>query len=43
VDNAFGVDVDYAMLVKVYSDSGQADTRYGPGEIVDVRTIPNPG
>ena len=43
VDDAFGMDVDYAMLVKMYSDSGQADTRYSPGEIVDVRTIPITG
>lgn len=31
------------MLVKMYGDSGQADTRYSPGEIVDVRTIPITG
>jgi hypothetical protein len=37
------MDVDYAMLVKVYSSSGQADTRYSPGEIVDIRTIPITG
>jgi len=43
VDDAFGMDVDYAMLVKMYSDSGQADSRYSPGEIVDVRTIPITG
>jgi len=43
VDDTFGMDVDYAMLVKVYSSSGQADTRYSPGEIVDVRTIPITG
>jgi IS1 family transposase len=43
VDDAFGIEVDYAMLVKMYSDSGQADTRYSPGEIVDVRTIPITG
>jgi IS1 family transposase len=43
IDDAFGMDVDYAMLVKVYSNSGQADTRYSPGEIVDVRTIPITG
>jgi IS1 family transposase len=43
VDDSFGMDVDYAMLVKMYSDSGQADTRYSPGEIVDVRTIPITG
>src|SRR5208283_3070664 len=40
VEDAFGMDVDYAMLVKMYSDSGQADTRYSPGEIVDSRPIP---
>lgn len=40
VDDAFGANVDYAMLVKMYSDSGQADTRYSPGEIVDARPIP---
>lgn len=43
VDDAFGMDVDYAMLVKVYSSSGEAHTRYSPGEIVDVRTIPITG
>lgn len=43
VDDAFGMDVDYAMLVKMYANSGQADTRYSPGEIVDVRTIPITG
>ena len=43
VDDSFGMDVDYAMLVKMYSNSGQADTRYSPGEIVDVRTIPITG
>ena len=43
VEDAFGANVDYAMLVKVYADSGQADTRYSPGEIVDVRTIPITG
>jgi IS1 family transposase len=40
VDDAFGTEVDYAMLVKIYSDSGEADTRYSPGEIVDARPIP---
>jgi len=44
VEDAFGMDVDYAMLVKVYSsDSGQAETRYSPGEIVDTRIIPITG
>lgn len=43
VDDSFGVDVDYAMLVKVYTSSGQADTRYSPGDMVDIRTIPITG
>ncbi len=43
VDETFGLDVDYAMLVKMYSSSGQAETRYSPGEIVDIRTIPITG
>jgi IS1 family transposase len=43
VEDSFGMDVDYAMLVKVYSSSGEADTRYSPGEIVDIRTIPITG
>jgi IS1 family transposase len=43
VDDAFGMDVDYAMLVKMYSNSGQADTRYSPGEIVEARPIPITG
>jgi hypothetical protein len=25
IDDAFGADVDYAMLIKMYSDSGQPD------------------
>lgn len=43
VEDAFGANVDYAMLVKVYSDSGQPDTRYSPGQMVDLRTIPITG
>ncbi len=42
-EDAVGANVDYAMLVKMYSDSGQADTRYSPGEIVDARPIPITG
>lgn len=34
VEDAFGANVDCAMLVKVYSNSGQADTRYSPGQML---------
>jgi IS1 family transposase len=43
VEDVFGMNVDYAMLVKVYSSSGQAETRYSPGDMVDLRTIPITG
>jgi IS1 family transposase len=44
VEDAFGGDIDYAMLVKLYgSDSGQADTRYSPSEIISARPIPITG
>jgi IS1 family transposase len=43
VEDAFGASVDYAMLVKMYGSSGEAETRYSPGEIVDARPIPITG
>jgi hypothetical protein len=43
VGAAFGANVDYAMLMKMYSDCGQADTRCSPGEIIDAVPIPITG
>jgi hypothetical protein len=40
VEDAFGVDVDFAMLVKTYSESSGAGKRYSPGEFVNARPIP---
>ncbi len=31
VEAAFGHDIDYAMLIKLYGDDKQGDTRYSPG------------
>jgi IS1 family transposase len=42
VEDAFGTDVDYAMLVKMYGET-EPDTRYSPGEIVNARPIPVSG
>jgi IS1 family transposase len=42
VEGAFGADVDYAMLVKLYEgDSGQrqAEARYSPAECLGTRTV----
>jgi hypothetical protein len=30
VEGAFGCDVDYVMLVKIYGSDGEVDTRYSP-------------
>ncbi len=34
VEGAFGMDVDYAMLIKVYGSPNAPDTRYSPGEFI---------
>lgn len=34
VDNAFGSDIDYAMLVKIYGESGESEKRYSPAECI---------
>jgi IS1 family transposase len=43
VDDAFGVDVDYAMLIKTYQEGSQTDKRYSPGEFVNALPIPVTG
>ena len=47
VETAFGADIDYAMLVKIYGADASADTRYSPAECIDCQPIaitgrPNP-
>lgn len=47
VESAFGADVDYAMLIKLYGSPTNLDTRYSPGEVIgiDMRVVtgsPNP-
>jgi IS1 family transposase len=43
VDDAFGIDVDYAMLIKTYQESSNNDKRYSPGEFVSATPIPVTG
>jgi IS1 family transposase/lambda repressor-like predicted transcriptional regulator len=47
VEDAFGKDIDYAMLVKLYGEDRQAESRYSPAECIGCREIgimgrPNP-
>lgn len=37
VEDAFGADVDYAQLVKLYGESPEAAKRYSPAECVGIR------
>ncbi len=34
VEGAFGVDVDYAMLVKIYGQEPEAEKRYSPAKCI---------
>ena len=34
VEGAFGSDIDYAMLVKLYGPSGESEKRYSPAECI---------
>lgn len=38
VDGAFGFDVDYAMLVKIYGASLESETRYSPATCIGCET-----
>ncbi len=42
IENAFGCDVDYAMLIKIYG-STQEETRYSPAECIDCVVKPIAG
>jgi hypothetical protein len=37
VEAAFGANIDYAMLVKIYGESAEAEKRYSPAECVGAR------
>jgi len=37
VENTFGSEIDYAMLVKVYGAAPETETRYSPGRIISTQ------
>lgn len=43
VEDAFGANVDYAMLIKTYQEGSTQDKRYSPGEFVNALPIPVTG
>ena len=47
VEDAFGADIDYSMLVKIYGHNGEEETHYSPPECISCREVaitgqPNP-
>jgi IS1 family transposase len=38
VETAFGADIEYAMLIKLYGTPPEAETRYSPSECIGVQT-----
>lgn len=43
VENAFGADIDYAMLVKMYGSSPEAEKRYSPAKCTGAMKMPVTG
>jgi len=39
VEEAFGSDVDYAMLVKLYGNDAESEKRYSPAECIGCQTV----
>jgi hypothetical protein len=39
VEGAFGMDVDYAMLIKLYGNPARPDSRYSPGVCIGTETV----
>ncbi len=39
IEGAFGMDVDYAMLIKLYGNPVNPDTRYSPGEVIGIEMV----
>ena len=39
VESAFGADIDYAMLIKIYGSDKGNDTKYSPPECIDCKPI----
>ena len=39
VESAFGSEIDYAMLVKIYGSGGEVETRYSPPVCLGCQTV----
>jgi IS1 family transposase len=39
VEDSFGSEIDYAMLIKIYGNDSEAETRYSPAECIGTQTV----
>ncbi|HMI53192.1 MAG TPA: IS1 family transposase [Candidatus Saccharimonadales bacterium] len=39
VESAFGSEIDYAMLIKIYGNDGADEKRYSPAECIECKTV----
>jgi len=39
IEGAFGMDVDYAVLIKLYGNPTNPDSRYSPGEVIGTEKV----
>lgn len=39
VEDSFGSEIDYAMLIKLYGNDSEAETRYSPAECIGTQTV----
>jgi IS1 family transposase len=40
VEDAFGCDIDYAMLIKLYGEDASEEKRYSPAQCIGTRVVP---
>jgi IS1 family transposase len=43
VERVFGIDINFAQMIKVYSAARDGEQRYSPAEVVDVEVVPRVG
>jgi IS1 family transposase len=43
VENAFGSEIDYAMLIKLYGNDAEKEVRYSPAECIGTEIVPITG
>jgi IS1 family transposase len=43
IERVFGMDIDYAQIIKVYKASRDGEQRYSPAEVADVEVVPRVG